>query len=160
MGWEMNPPTYRNNRKLGMCICWTLREHSHYFLRTFPTWHTPSFSQWLQMCVKHQLFSSDVINENIFRLSQALAQKTYTYEKMWAYGNHYCVDVESGPWHLRYDYGVACIFRQANRSSTWDWNFVMGNLNYVKVLKENLVVDYASLPMVLFACSLQIHKAM
>jgi hypothetical protein len=29
----------------------------------------------------------------------------------------------------------------------------MGNLNYIGVLKEILVVDYASLPMVLFTCS-------
>jgi hypothetical protein len=29
----------------------------------------------------------------------------------------------------------------------------MGNLNYIGVLKEILVVDYAGLPMVLFTCS-------
>lgn len=72
---------------------------------------------------------------------------------MWAYGNHYRVDVETWPWHVVYDSGVACIFRQVSCSSTQDQNFVMGNLAYVGVLKEILVVDYVGLPMVMFKCS-------
>jgi hypothetical protein len=48
---------------------------------------------------------------------------------------------------------VGYIFRQVSHSWTQDWNFVMGNLNYIGVLKEILVVDYACLPMVLFTCS-------
>jgi len=72
---------------------------------------------------------------------------------MWAYCNHYHVDIESRPQHLSYDSGVGCIFRQVSRSWTQDWNFVVGNLNYIGVLKEILVVDYAGLPMVLFTCS-------
>jgi hypothetical protein len=69
---------------------------------------------------------------------------------MWVYINHYRVDMELGPMHLTYDYGVACIFRQASRSSTRDENMVMANLNYVGILKEILVVDYLGLLLVLF----------
>jgi hypothetical protein len=67
------------------------------------------------------------------------------------YKNHYRVDMELGPMHLTYDFGVACIFRQASCSSTKDENTVMVNLNYVSIFK--VVVDYASLLLVLFRCS-------
>jgi len=59
--------------------------------------------------------------------------------------------MEFGPMHLTYDFGVACIFRQASRSSTKDENMVMVNLNYVNILK--VVVDYLGLLLVLFKCS-------
>jgi len=78
----------------------------------------------------------------------------HTYEKMWAYGNHYHVDIESKPWHLSYDSKVGYILMQVSHNWTWDQNFVMGNLNYIGVLKKILVVDYVGLPMVLFTCSL------
>jgi hypothetical protein len=55
--------------------------------------------------------------------------------------------------HWTYDYGVACIFRQASCSSTRDENMVMVNLNYFGILKEILVVDYSCLLLVLFRCS-------
>jgi hypothetical protein len=70
---------------------------------------------------------------------------------MWAYKNHYHVDMELGPMHLTDDLGVACIFKQAGHSSTEDENMVMANLNYVSIFK--VVVDYSGLLLVLFRCS-------
>jgi len=91
---------------------------------------------------------------NIVQLLQPFADNAYVYENMWAYGNHYCVDMELRPlMHLKYDYRVACIFRQVSRSSTKDHNMVMANLNYVGLLKEILTVDYFDLLLVLFKCS-------
>ncbi len=55
--------------------------------------------------------------------------------------------------HLTYDFGVACIFRQAKCSSTNHENMVMANSNYVGVLKEIFVMDYSQLLLVLFRCS-------
>ncbi len=60
------------------------------------------------------------------------------------YGNHYRVDLEIGPMHMTFDFGVACIFKQASRNSIRDQNMVTANLNYV-VLKEILVMDYSNL---------------
>ncbi len=113
----MNPPIDRKNKNRARAHVGR-RRRIHIILLEHSQHDTPSFSQWLQMCVKDQLFSNVVINENIVQLSQPLARKTYTYEKMWAYGNHYCVDVELGLQHLSYDYVVTCIFRQASHSST------------------------------------------
>ncbi len=91
---------------------------------------------------------------NIVQLLKPFAHNAYVYESMWAYGNHYHVDMELRPlMHLKYDYGVACIFRQVSRSSTKDHNMVMANLNYVGLLKEILIVDYFGLLLVLFKCS-------
>jgi hypothetical protein len=113
--------------------------------------HHLLFNGW--KCVKDQLLLGIIVDENIVWLSRPPTWKTYTYEKMWTYGNHYHANIESRLWHLTSNYGVACIFKQVICSSTRYWNFVMGNLNYVGVLKQILVVDYASLPMVLFTCS-------
>jgi len=91
----MNPPTDINSKILGTCMDWMSKEDSHY--SQWLQHGTPSFSQRLQLHVKDQLLSNIVENENIVRLSRPLARKAYTYEKMWAYGNHYCVDIELGP---------------------------------------------------------------
>jgi hypothetical protein len=73
---------------------------------------------------------------------------------MWAYGNHFQVDLETTrPTHLAYDAGIACIFNQANQNSMRDQNKIIENLNYVGVLKEILLVDYSRLRLVLFNCS-------
>jgi hypothetical protein len=104
--------------------------------------------------VKSQLDVKVELDSNIMWLLRPLIRNAYVYESMWVYGNHYHVDMESWPlMHMTYDYGVACIFRQASHSSTRDHNMVMANLNYVVVLKEILVVDYSSLLLVLFNCS-------
>jgi hypothetical protein len=58
---------------------------------------TLSFSQWLEMRVKDQLLSSIIMDEDIVWLSQPPSQRAYTYEKMWAYGNNYCVDIGLRP---------------------------------------------------------------
>jgi hypothetical protein len=57
-----------------------------------------------------------VVDPNVVVYSHPPSTSTYTYNNMWAYGNHYKVDVETRPTHAMYDSGVACIFRQGNRS--------------------------------------------
>jgi hypothetical protein len=85
---------------------------------------TPSFAQWLQVHVREQQLAGVVIDPDVVCLSCPLALKAYKYEKMWAYGNHFRVDIEIGPQHLTYSFGVACIFNQASRSSTQDHNLL------------------------------------
>jgi hypothetical protein len=77
----------------------------------------------------------------------------YTYNSMWAYGNHHKVDVEIGPTHAMYDSGVACIFKQGGHSSIGDKNIVMANLHYVGVLKEKKLMSYTSQHVILMKCS-------
>jgi hypothetical protein len=72
---------------------------------------------------------------------------------MWAYGNHYKVDVETRPTHAMYDNGVTRIFRQSSHSSIRNKNIVMANLHYVGVLKEIIVVSYTSQHVTLMKCS-------
>jgi hypothetical protein len=60
----------------------------------------------------------------------------YTYNNMWAYGNHYKVDVETKPTHATYDSGVACIFQQSNCNYVQDKNIIITNLHYVGMMKE------------------------
>jgi hypothetical protein len=57
------------------------------------------------------------INLDVVVYSRPSSTSAYTYNNMWAYGNHYKVDVETWPTHATYDSGVACIFRQGSRSS-------------------------------------------
>jgi hypothetical protein len=85
---------------------------------------TPSFVQWLQVHVREQQLVGVAIGPDVVRLSCPLAYKAYKYEKMWAYGNHFQVDIETKLQHLTYDSGVACIFNQASRSSTQDHNLL------------------------------------
>jgi hypothetical protein len=77
----------------------------------------------------------------------------YTYNTMWAYGNHYKVEVETWPTHAMYDSGVACIFRQGSRSFVQDINIVMVNLHYVGVLKEIILMSYTGQHVTLMKCS-------
>jgi hypothetical protein len=57
------------------------------------------------MSVKDQLLVGIIVHKDIVRLSRPPTRRAYTYERMWAYSNHYCVDIELGPWHLTYDLG-------------------------------------------------------
>jgi hypothetical protein len=72
---------------------------------------------------------------------------------MWAYGNHYRVEGEIGDCHMTYDSGIACIFIQGSRSSVRDRNVITTNLYYVGILKEILVVSYATMKCILFHAS-------
>jgi hypothetical protein len=69
---------------------------------------------------------------------------------MWAYGNHYHVEDETGDCHTTYDSGIACIFIQGSHSFAQDHNVVMATLRYVKILKEILVVSYVTMKWILF----------
>ncbi len=75
----------------------------------------PTFARWLLDHVRTQMANGVVVNPNVvvYFCPPSIA---YTYNNMWAYGNHYKVDVEIGPTHATYDNGVACIFRQGNCS--------------------------------------------
>jgi len=73
--------------------------------------------------------------------------------RQWAYGNHYRVKGEVGDCHLTYDSGIACIFIQGSHSSTRDCNVITTNLFFVGVLKEILVVFYATMKCILFHAS-------
>jgi hypothetical protein len=86
------------------------------------------------------------------RLFHPPNHNAYIYNSMWAYGSHYWVDPEIGPTHVTYDSSMACIFKQASRSSVKYQNMVVVDLQYVGVLKEILVVAYSSLRVVLFCC--------
>jgi len=94
------------------------------------------------------------INEEFVQLSCPPSRIAYTYSSMWAYGNHFQVDIEiTRLTHLAYNVGIACIFYQANQSSMQDQNKIIANLNYVGFLKEILLMDYFGLLLVLFNCS-------
>jgi len=73
--------------------------------------------------------------------------------QQWAYGNHYWVKGEVSDFHMTYDSGIACIFIQGSRSSTRDRNVITTNLYYVGVLKEILVVSYATMKCILLHAS-------
>jgi hypothetical protein len=95
-----------------------------------------SFASWLQDHGKGRLHNGLEMDANLVQLSHPPNHNAYIYNSMWAYGNHYQIDLETRPTHLTYDLGVACIFKQANRNSVRDQNMVVVNLQYVGVLKE------------------------
>ncbi len=94
------------------------------------------------------------VSKELMQLSHPPRCKAYTYDSMWAYGNHYQVDQEDGhPSHAMYDFGVACIFIQASHGLAWEQNIIIAYLQYVGVLKEIVVVNYLGLQLVLLKCS-------
>jgi hypothetical protein len=110
----------------------------------------PPFAQWLQEYVQGALDCNEAIDEDIACLSQPPSKTALSYVSMWAYGNHYHVEDEIGDCHTTYDSGIACVFIQGSRSSTRDRNVVMATLKYVRVLKEILVVSYATMKQIVF----------
>jgi hypothetical protein len=61
------------------------------------------------------------VSKELVQLSHPPSHKAYTYDSMWAYGNHYWVDPYDGyPSHAMYNSRVACIFIQASHSLAWD----------------------------------------
>ncbi len=63
------------------------------------------------------------------------------------------VEGEIGNCHMTYDSGLACIFIQGSCSYARDCNVITTNLYYVGVLKEILVVSYATMKHILFCAS-------
>jgi hypothetical protein len=113
----------------------------------------PPFAQWLQEYVRGALDRNEAIDEDIICLSQPPSKIALPYVSMWAYGNHYRMEDETCDCHTTYDSGIACIFIQGSRSSARDRNVVMATLRYVGVLKEILVVSYATMKQILFRAS-------
>ncbi len=60
---------------------------------------------------------------------------------------------EVGDCHMTYDNEITCIFIQGSHSSTRDYNVIITNLYYVRVLKEILVVSCATMKCILFCAS-------
>jgi hypothetical protein len=105
----------------------------------------PSFASRLQDHVKGKIHNGIKVDADLVWLSHPLNHNAYIYNNMWAYGNHYWIEPEIGPTNLTYDLGVACIFKQASRSSVRNQNMVVAYLQFVGILKEILVVTYPSL---------------
>jgi hypothetical protein len=113
----------------------------------------PTFARWLLDHVRIQMANGVVVNPDMVVYFRPPSTSAYTYNNMWAYGNHYKVDVETWPTHATYDSGVACIFMQGSCSYVQDKNIVMANLHYVGVLKEIIVVSYTSQCVTFVKCS-------
>jgi hypothetical protein len=111
----------------------------------------PPFGEWLHEYVRRALDCNEPLNEDIICLSQPPSRIVKSYASMWAYGNHYQVEGEIGDCHMTYDNGIACIFIQGSRSSARDRNVITTNLYYVGILKEILVVSYATMKRILFS---------
>jgi len=111
------------------------------------------FGEWLHEYVRKALDYNEPFNEDIICFSQPPSRIVESYASMWAYGNHYWVEGEIGVYHMTYDSGIACIFIQGNRSSARDCNVITTNLYYVGVLKEILVISYATMKRILFRAS-------
>jgi len=90
----------------------------------------PTFARWLLDHVRTQMANGVVIDLDVVVYSCPPSTLAYTYNSMWAYGNHYRANVETRPTHATYDNGVACIFRQGSRNFVQDKNIVMDNLHY------------------------------
>jgi len=113
----------------------------------------PPFGEWLHEYVRRALDCNEPLNEDIICLSQPPSRIVQSYASMWAYGNHYRVEGEIGNCHMTYDSGIACNFIQGSRSSARDRNVITTNLYYVGILKEILVVSYATMKRILFRAS-------
>jgi hypothetical protein len=113
----------------------------------------PPFGEWLHEYVRKALDCNEPLNEDIISLSQPPSRIVESYASMWAYGNHYRVEGEIGDCHMTYDSGIACIFIQGSRSSARDRNVITINLYCVGILKETLVVSYATMKCILFRAS-------
>jgi hypothetical protein len=113
---------------------------------------SPIWSMVARVCLKG-LDRNEAIDGNIICLSQPPFKIVLSYVLMWAYDNHYCAEDETSDCHTNYDSGIASIFIQRSRSSTQDRNAVMATLRHVGVLKEILVVSYATMKQILFRAS-------
>jgi hypothetical protein len=113
----------------------------------------PTFARWLLDHVKIQMANGMAVDPNMVVYFRPPSTSTYTYNSMWAYGNHYRVDVETWPTHAMYDSCVACIFKQGSCSYVQDMNVVMANLHYVGVLNKIIVMSYTSQCITLMKCS-------
>jgi len=72
--------------------------------------------------VKDLVVACVTIDDELIQLSCPPSWIVYTCFSMWAYGNHYQVDLKTRFTHLTYDVWVACIFNQVNQSSMQDQN--------------------------------------
>ncbi len=113
----------------------------------------PTFARWLLDHVRTQMANGVAVDLDMVVYFFPQSTSAYTYNNMWAYGNHYRVDVDTRPTHATYDSGVACIFKQGNHTYVWDKNIVIANLHYVGMLKEKIVVSQTSQCVTLMKCS-------
>jgi len=59
----------------------------------------PTSTRWLSNHVKTQMANGMVVDPNVVVYFRPPSTSAYTYNNMWAYGNHYKVDVEIWPTH-------------------------------------------------------------
>ncbi len=62
----------------------------------------PTFARWLLDHFKTQMVNGVVVDPDVVVYSSPPSTSAYTYNNMWAYGNHYKVDVETRPTHAMY----------------------------------------------------------
>jgi len=72
----------------------------------------PTIARWLLDHVRTQMANGVAIDPNVAVYSCPPSALAYTYNNMWAYGNHYKVEFETRPTHATYDNGVACMFNK------------------------------------------------
>ncbi len=57
----------------------------------------PMFVRWLLDHVRTQMANGVAIDPNVVVYSHPPSTSAYTYNNMWAYGNHYKVELRQGP---------------------------------------------------------------
>jgi hypothetical protein len=75
----------------------------------------PPFAIWLLNIIRVQTANGVDVDPNVIRFFHPPNPIAYTYQNMWAYGNHYQVAEHEGHMvHATYDSEVAYIFKQGN----------------------------------------------
>ncbi len=112
----------------------------------------PTLVEWVGNAIReHQHLGMALEDPNIDALSCTPTRKTWRYQRLKAYGNHFQVSDCNTEGMVSFDCGVASIFDQ--------WQAHMGDehasIHYVGVLKDILRLDYGpiSTPNILMRCA-------
>lgn len=111
------------------------------------------FSTWLEERVQLMADEGQAPALALVTLSKLPNPVVGHHTSMYAYGFHFRVDDESGPSHVSYDSGIACIATQTCRSSRADRHPVEAALKYVGILKDIIHVEYGHIRYVVLKCS-------
>lgn len=93
----------------------------------------PPFRLWLRSEVETMLWNEEDVDEDLLSLSLVPSSDALSFKSIWAYGNHFRVDIGDGREFMPYDSGVACMVSQPSRSSRRDRDIVISELKYVGV---------------------------
>src|ERR1700738_3897897 len=109
------------------------------------------FGTWLTDRVREEMAAGVVLDDHLVSIVFPPARVALTFKSIKSHGCHYRVADEDGTnKHVSYDCGVAGLFKQGCRSSTWDKEVVEVQLAYVGTLVEILQVSYGSTNVILF----------